>query len=178
MVAYSFQKRFLPKVVAGLEPGPWLPGMKRHTMRQPRLGRSRHARPGETVQLYTAMRTKHSRQVGRVRCVATVPMTVAFDNAGDFLVFRRWDTLGGETHGWRREEEHLAQPVRYLLENRPETALRSAALDAFAQADGFDDAAAMSAFFAGAIPAGEEARSAYLDLVLIAWAPLTPYGSA
>lgn len=178
MVAYSFQKRFLPKIVAGLEPGPWLPGMKRHTMRQPRSGRSRHARPGETIQLYTGMRTKHCRQVGRVRCIGLVPMCVAFDDAGDFLVFRCRDELGGEARGWLRDYEHLAQPVRHLLENPPELALNFAALDAFAQADGFDGAAAMAAFFASTIPDGREARWAHLDLVLIAWAPLAPHGLA
>lgn len=178
MVAYSFQKRFLPKIVAGLEPGPWLPGMKRHTMRELRSGRSRHARPGETIQIYTAMRTRHCRQVGAARCVATVPMAVGFDDDGQFLVWRRPDRMGGEARGWLRDYEHLAQPLRFVLEKPPELGLRFAELDAFAQADGFDDAAAMAAFFVGTIPAGEEPRSCRLDLVLIAWAPLAPHGSA
>lgn len=178
MVAYSFQKRFVPKILAGLEPGPWLPGMKRHTMRQPRLGRSRHARPGDTIQLYMGMRTKHCRQIARVRCIGMVPMGVGFDDDGRFLVWRQPDALGGEARGWMRDYESLAQPLRLVLENPPELGLRFAELDAFAQADGFDDAAAMAAFFAGTLPAGEEPRSCCLDLVLIAWAPLAPHGSA
>ena len=58
MVAYSFQRRFVDHVLAGLEPGPWCQGMKRHTLRKPRAGRSKHARPEQPVHLYTAMRSR------------------------------------------------------------------------------------------------------------------------
>lgn len=51
MVAYSFMKMFAPQV-EDLS--------KRHTIRAPR---KRHARPGEAVQLYTAMRTRHCRKL-------------------------------------------------------------------------------------------------------------------
>lgn len=51
MVAYSFQKMFAPQV-EGLT--------KRQTVR---ANRKRHARPGEAVQLYTAMRTKYCRKL-------------------------------------------------------------------------------------------------------------------
>lgn len=54
MVAYSFAPRF-----AGLVES----GQKTHTIRKYRQGRSRHARPGEPVQLYTGMRTKHCRKL-------------------------------------------------------------------------------------------------------------------
>ncbi|MFO0729377.1 MAG: MT-A70 family methyltransferase [Nitrospiraceae bacterium] len=47
MVAYSFKSRFLPPIARGL---------KRQTIRAPR---SRHARPGERLQLYAGMRTRH-----------------------------------------------------------------------------------------------------------------------
>jgi hypothetical protein len=51
MVAYSFHKMFIPQVSGGL---------KRQTIR---AHRKRHARPGEAVQLYTAMRTIHCRKI-------------------------------------------------------------------------------------------------------------------
>ncbi|MFY9350330.1 MAG: hypothetical protein WBL20_20495 [Sphingobium sp.] len=51
MVAYSFKAQFAGPIVA-LE--------KRQTVRG---NRARHARPGEPIQLYTAMRTKHCRKL-------------------------------------------------------------------------------------------------------------------
>ncbi|WP_119167094.1 hypothetical protein [Algihabitans albus] len=54
MVAYGF-KRFFG------EPIRW--GLKSYTLRAPRAGRSRHARPKEKLQLYTSLRTKHARKI-------------------------------------------------------------------------------------------------------------------
>jgi hypothetical protein len=51
MVAYSFNTAFIADIEAGT---------KRQTIRLPR---KRHARPGEMVQLFTAMRTKHCRKI-------------------------------------------------------------------------------------------------------------------
>jgi hypothetical protein len=49
LVAYNFKARFADAVANG---------SKRQTIRAPRKGRSRHARLGEPVQLYTGLRTK------------------------------------------------------------------------------------------------------------------------
>ena len=102
MVAYSFQKRFGP---------PILSGRKRHTIRAERAGRSRHARLGEAVQLYTGMRTKHCRLLGEPACTAVLPVRmnlragIVFANDGwirlpidlDLFAvadgFRDWDDL-------------------------------------------------------------------------------------
>ena len=51
MVAYSFQRMFVPAIETGL---------KRQTIR---AARKRHARPGEMIQLYTGMRTKACRKI-------------------------------------------------------------------------------------------------------------------
>lgn len=51
MVAYSFKKQFAPKI---------LDGSKRQTIRG---HRKRHARPGERLQLFTGMRTKHCKKI-------------------------------------------------------------------------------------------------------------------
>lgn len=51
MVAYSFRPLFVPQIQAGL---------KRQTIR---AHRRRHARPGEPVQIYTGMRTRHCRKI-------------------------------------------------------------------------------------------------------------------
>ena len=51
MVAYSFKAQFEAPIASG---------EKRQTVR---AYRKRHARPGEPIQLYTAMRTKHCRKL-------------------------------------------------------------------------------------------------------------------
>lgn len=66
MVAYSFQKQFEKPIVDGLKP---------HTLRNER---KRHARPGEEVQLYVGMRTKHCRLLGRATCKAITPIRIDF----------------------------------------------------------------------------------------------------
>jgi hypothetical protein len=60
MVAYSFQPQFVPKLQAG---------EKSQTIRA--VGRKRHARPGEMVQIYTGMRTKHCQKLFQSECLST-----------------------------------------------------------------------------------------------------------
>ena len=74
MVAYSFRPRFLDPIVSG---------RKRQTIRA--IGRRRHARPGEALQLYTGMRTKQCRLIGRATCTAVAAVTLRFaaDAGGD-----------------------------------------------------------------------------------------------
>lgn len=64
MVAYSFKQQFV---------APILSGAKRQTIR---AERKRHARPGEQIQLYTAMRTKYCTAVGTATCEAVLPITI------------------------------------------------------------------------------------------------------
>jgi hypothetical protein len=52
MVAYNFQKRFAPPIKSG---------DKSHTIRK--NGKRRHAREGESVQLYTGMRTRSCKKI-------------------------------------------------------------------------------------------------------------------
>jgi hypothetical protein len=85
MVAYSYKSRFVVPILVGLglvtegagavtvnnfEISTFvrtnLPRPKRQTIRA--LGKRRHARPGETLQHYTAMRTKQCRKIGEARC--------------------------------------------------------------------------------------------------------------
>lgn len=64
MVAYSFQKQFVPFIECGL---------KAQTIR---ADRKRHARPGETLQLYFGMRTKHCRLIGTAICFSIQPIVI------------------------------------------------------------------------------------------------------
>lgn len=70
MVAYSFKSRFVEPIAAG---------RKRQTIRN---DRKRHARPGEELQLYTAMRTKQCRLIARAVCFAVTPIRIEFFRLG------------------------------------------------------------------------------------------------
>lgn len=70
MVAYSFQARFAPLVEAGV---------KTQTIR---AHRKRHARPGEAIQLYQGMRTKHCRKLVDPDPVCTAVRPILIDETG------------------------------------------------------------------------------------------------
>lgn len=68
MVAYSFKQRFEAPILAGT---------KRQTIR---AERKRHAREREELQLYTGMRTKHCRLIGRANCLEVAKITILFND--------------------------------------------------------------------------------------------------
>ncbi len=77
MVAYSFKNRFVPDIQAYLK------------MQTVRANRKRHARPGEMLQLYCGMRTKHCfKIVPDVRCltVETIEIDVGPQIIHDILI--------------------------------------------------------------------------------------------
>lgn len=91
MVAYSFKERFALPIETG---------RKRQTIR---ADRKRHARPSEELQLYTGMRTRNCRLVGRATCLHVAPIALLLDadevrltsvnivNAGGLDAFARDD---------------------------------------------------------------------------------------
>jgi len=111
MVAYSFQKQFA---------APILEGTKRQTIR---ADRHRHARPGEVLQLFTGMRTRHCRRLGTATCQSISPITLNFDARR--IVYRFADGT---------------------------TTIYPGGLDDFARHDGFADWPAMRAFWAKTHP--------------------------
>ena len=118
MVAYSFKQRFVEPIEIGLQPGPWMPGMKRQTIR---ADRKRHAQAGEEIQLYRGMRTQQCFLIGRSVCQAIKPIWLSF--GGPPRATPRVEITGGEL-------------------------IRSAkALDHFARCDGFADWAALDRFW-------------------------------
>jgi hypothetical protein len=112
VVAYSFARQFV---------GPILQGTKRQTIRGERR---RHARPGEFLQLYTAMRTKYCRPIGVAICQVASPITIDFD----------------------------ARRITYQF-GPGMTTVYPGGLDGFAQSDGFADWPAMLAFWTAHHPA-------------------------
>lgn len=69
MPAYGFKKRFVRPILDGTKP---------QTMREKRTGKVPHARPGQTLFLYTAMRTKQCRKIGEATCKAVLDVTLDF----------------------------------------------------------------------------------------------------
>lgn len=129
MVAYSFKRRFVAPILVGLgysesalfnlsEAKP-----KRQTIRAER--RKRHARPGEELQLYCAMRTKSCILIGRARCTDAQPIRLYFARPDNRGILRN-DSVRCAATGWLQ---------------------RAKQLDAFARSDGFEDWNAMRAFW-------------------------------
>ncbi len=107
MVAYSFKRRFVVPIKVGLglpilpddeDPdGATLLLPKRQTIRA--FGRRRHARAGEAVQCYTAMRTKACRKIGDACCVGFEGILLKWSEWPAFLLF---DVREVERGKWRR----------------------------------------------------------------------------
>jgi uncharacterized protein YqfB (UPF0267 family) len=105
MVAYSFQPRFVPLIESGT---------KTQTIR---ADRKRHARPGETLQLYTGMRTRSCRLIREAECVSVTPIRLDFERTQSIVI---------------GEEDALMTPC---------------ARDLFARRDGFTDWLDLVAFW-------------------------------
>ncbi|KQZ87276.1 hypothetical protein ASD64_07200 [Mesorhizobium sp. Root157] len=100
MVAYSFKAMFSPQIIAGSK------------LQTVRADRKRHARPGEPVQLYQGMRTRHCRKLVDPDpiCTATRRIEIATTVLIDDMI------------------------ATILIDGIP---LRPAEIEAFACADGF-----------------------------------------
>ncbi|MGD1941900.1 MAG: hypothetical protein ACFB0G_11365 [Leptolyngbyaceae cyanobacterium] len=76
MVAYNFKAQFAPLVEAG---------QKTQTIRA--LGKRRHARPGDALQLYTGMRTKGCRKLLETTCVSAFDVDMNITDEEGLTVF-------------------------------------------------------------------------------------------
>lgn len=137
MVAYSFQKQFAEPILAGT---------KRQTIRA--VGKRRHARVGDELQLYTGMRTKHCRLLARARCIELRRMAIIFPKVEHWHVLL-FDDVRVSTRGVSRYR-----------------------MDEFARADGFPSAEEMLAFWKKHHPEAVEAGR--FDGVLVQWTNFCP----
>lgn len=97
MVAYSFQPRFIEPIRAGL---------KRQTIR---AHRKRHARPGEAIQLYAGMRTRHCRKIiDDPVCTAVEPIEIAVPEQQPGFVHNGFQWRGGVGTDWAYLTEDFA----------------------------------------------------------------------
>ena len=108
MVAYNFQTRFAPLVASGT---------KVQTSRKHRRPPSRHAQSGESIALWTGLRTSDARLIGRATCAGLYPISIRFGHG----------TISAVRIGAKR--------------------LMTEQLDDFARQDGFADAREMAAWF-------------------------------
>ena len=150
MVAYSFNPRFEAPILSGAKSG---------TIRA--IGRRRHARAGETLQLYVGQRTRHCRLLGEAFCTSVESILLTANTFGECPSIL---AIG------------LGEPSHHAA--RSTVLISPAAIDDFARTDGFQDGDDMARFWA----------TAHRDLidpdgvirfrgVLIRWAPLGgPHG--
>lgn len=127
MVAYSFKARFADAIASG---------RKRQTVR---ANRKRHARPGELLQLYMGMRTRHCRKlVADPVCRSVEAIRINVDEDGRLAI--GLPTKGGNARFLNRSDRQR-----------------------FAEADGFSSEADMHAFWA------TEHGYGLFEGVLISW---------
>lgn len=70
MPALNFKAQFAPAIESG---------EKRQTIRAPRKD-GRDPKPGDTLHLYTGMRTKACRKLGEYRCRSSTPVVIDFNS--------------------------------------------------------------------------------------------------
>jgi len=78
MVAYSFKARFAEPILAGSKGGTIRAARKVAARRLPPDRPGGHARPGEMLQLYAGMRTKHCWRIADKRCLDTERIILSF----------------------------------------------------------------------------------------------------
>lgn len=158
MVAYSFKERFINPIRVGLGLDPFLDiheklvgdaeveiSPKRQTIRA--IGKRRHARPGEILQLYYGMRTKWCRQIGVARCVSVEGVILKWS---EWPAFMTYDVAEREPGVWRRVGN-----IRPILD-----------MEEFARADGFGCFDDMAKFWL------EEHGPETFEGKLIKWEPI------
>lgn len=104
MVAYSFNKRFIDPIRVGLsrislsfDCPP-----KRQTIRA--VGKRRHARPGEILQLYTGMRTKQCEKIGDARCTEVLPIAMKVTEHTIAILLNDVPIGGGYIHAFAQSD--------------------------------------------------------------------------
>lgn len=126
MVAYGFKKQFIPAIELGLKPlhhfdyDPEKIVPKRQTVRA--IGKRRHARPGETMQLYTAMRTKQCRKLGEAICQSVQPIKLFLGAASLGVdLDGRYFCGATETEEFARDDgfSSVEEMIRFWLVNHP-----------------------------------------------------------
>lgn len=150
MVAYSFQKRFVAAIEAD------------EKLQTVRGRRKRHARPGEALQLYQGMRTKHCRLIGRRRCLSVDPIAISVEH--EEIV------VGATAAVWPTGEERaMAFTDGTGFQGKSVTDL-----DHFAKRDGFSDWRSMKLFWTEThVDPGNPVG--WFVGVLIRWTPSTAY---
>lgn len=145
MVAYSFKRRFVTRIQVGLGQIEHIPATefipKRQTIRA--VGKRRHAKPGEILQLYHGMRSSKCFKIGDARCVAVDEIRLFMRS--EIIEIRRSDSFSS-------------------LIDKP------GALDSFACDDGFEDWADMRQFWRE--EHASKRLGAFVGL-LVRWEPLT-----
>jgi hypothetical protein len=117
MVAYNFKPQFVPLIQSG---------QKRQTIRA--LGKRRHAKQGDALQLYTGMRTRNCQKLLDAICTNATPIKIQPHKLGDFVT---------------GISIYLSDSV---------FALDAASAESLAKADGFESLSEFEEFFKDRLP--------------------------
>lgn len=141
MVAYTFKRRFVERIRSGLSSVrlSWDPEPKLQTIRA--IGKRRHARPGEALQLYHGMRSRDCFKIGDAKCTRVREIRISFCNVAE---------------------------GRIVVGDNP-AIVSQAGLDDFAKRDGFDDWPDMQQFWRE--EHGDLKRLGPFVGILVEWAP-------
>lgn len=159
MGLYNFQPRFAPRIRAWAA-SPDAPDAKGHTIRAPRKG-GREDKPGNTMYLYTGLRTKAAKRIIAPVTCAKVESVVFREDAWSGPRFDERGThvrvfVGPFIYLSKLEcarENIIARPVDFDLHE-----LDPAECDQLARRDGFTDFADMMAFWGTRTPDGKKSR--------------------
>lgn len=106
MVAYSFKRRFVDPIKAGLgldfETIGAITSPKRQTIRA--VGKRRHARAGDTLQLYHGMRSRDCFKIGEARCVSVTPVSMKIKQHTLFIAVDGFPIKSGHIHDFARAD--------------------------------------------------------------------------
>ena len=106
MVAYSFKRRFVESIRAGLSSVAlsFDPHPKLQTVRA--IGKRRHARPGETLQLYHGLRSSKCFKIGDAKCTGVCAIRI-FINANKIVMNPATDYE--KVYSWAAQLDNFAR---------------------------------------------------------------------
>lgn len=123
MVAYSFKQRFVVPILIGLgQPvEKSAAGMKPKLQTIRAIGKRRHARPEEQLQLYQGMRTRDCWLIGRSTCTAVHPIAIKIGKSAMDLTLdgARLLSGGADEFALRDGFESLEDMHAFWRENHP-----------------------------------------------------------
>ena len=162
MGLYNFKDQFAPRIRIWAE-NPEHPDAKAHTIRLPRKG-GREDKPGDTMYLYTGLRTKAAaRIIEPVICAKVESIVIAGIEVGrdvlrktrtktTYRIHREFQIFVGPFLDWVLDDKDQQPYVKAFPKNYGLIQLDSGECEQLARRDGFASFAEMMKFWDGRLP--------------------------